>query len=63
MAYERGRAALRAGDGRVARGRFRDAFRDGELGTRLRATIGYAAAAFSVDLDRAVAAAHRVLGR
>ena len=31
MAYEHGRAALRAGDDRVARGRFRDAFRDGEL--------------------------------
>jgi glycosyltransferase involved in cell wall biosynthesis len=63
MAYEHGRAALRAGDDRVARGRFRDAFRDGELGTRLRATIGYAAAALSLDLDRAVDAAHRVLGR
>jgi glycosyltransferase involved in cell wall biosynthesis len=63
LALEWGPAALRAGDDRVARGRFRDAFRDGELRTRVRATIGYAAAAFSVDLDRAVAAAHRVLGR
>jgi glycosyltransferase involved in cell wall biosynthesis len=63
LAYQHGRAALRVNDDALARARFREAFRGGELGTRVRATIGFAAAALSLDLDRAVDMAHRVLGR